>query len=718
MFMATPYVQFGEVLAPLYDSRPVSQRPILFAPPAATSVPTPVLKTTQRQPCTINSKKATPIKPIHKPASKTAVTSSTPLCRAVIPPSKLVPHQQARMKKQGSKPVSRRLGHDPRRLRNNGSPRQSSFLWVELAEVFLPSPISKAAENRLAYWSHSRSESVLLHQSIACPLPLLAGYRLLLRLLYGFFQLLLWLNYPRLLLSLLFCQTACPLFTAGYSLLLADQVKPVCLASFPFTPSAKSSTLEFNFCETGTLTEGGVVFEMKCCSKLIPEVWHSLEQCPGRSDWAGLCLRRRIDFKLVSHWVIPKTALIVAAAPTGFDGNESAFYFYVEILSASLNIGMAKRNDIVSNRSGNPFFIGVDRELRKESYFTLSSPADSSSLEGLGPLTWEMETVVGDLSGHIRLEELAVDGLKWLASFVVDENVCSAFVNFADDVGPGAEPKRAGPVPLVVLYHAGEGFKYPFGEKVKNDQTTLTARKGGSRVARGPSRHSTAVGTSLAGDRRHWLMAVRTTGTVIFLRWGDRDSCSPNLSPRAGILKQAPTSLRCSARSDDSTAGKRESSVIGSIISIMEMLCRRASLAVSSFARDSTGTKDLNGIEELSRCYLKNEETTTERERVKGLDFPLCHYLAQHICREQEHIQVSYEVESDLAALAALTTETKERSKIRRPKSRRFSRRNKRRPVARPSPKKNFLGEARKHSCAPLHSPSILYRLLVPSASA
>ena len=47
------------------------------------------------------------------------------------------------------------------------------------------------------------------------------------------------------------------------------------------------------------------------------------------------------------------------------------------------------------------------------------------------------------------------------------------------------------------------------------------------------------------------------------------------------------------------------------------MLCRRASLAVSSFARDSTGTKDLNGISELSRCYLKNEESATEREWVK-----------------------------------------------------------------------------------------------------
>lgn len=88
------------------------------------------------------------------------------------------------------------------------------------------------------------------------------------------------------------------------------------------------------------------------------------------------------------------------------------------------------------------------------------------------------------------------------------------------------------------------------------------------------------------------------------------------ITQRLGLV--AP--LLCSARSDDSTyipAGKRESSVIGSIMEIMEMLCRRASLAVSSFARDSTGTKDLNGISELSRCYLKNEETATERERVK-----------------------------------------------------------------------------------------------------
>lgn len=67
---------------------------------------------------------------------------------------------------------------------------------------------------------------------------------------------------------------------------------------------------------------------MKCCSKLSYEVWHSWEHCPGRSDWAGLHLRRRMDFKLVSHWVIPKTALIVAAAPTGFDGNESAFFVF------------------------------------------------------------------------------------------------------------------------------------------------------------------------------------------------------------------------------------------------------------------------------------------------------------------------------------------------------------------------------------------------------
>lgn len=39
-----------------------------------------------------------------------------------------------------------------------------------------------------------------------------------------------------------------------------------------------------------------------------------------------------------------------------------------------------------------------------------------------------------------------------------------------------------------------------------------------------------------------------------------------------------------------STAAGRERAV-GSIMEIMEMLCRRASLAVSSFARDSTGTK-------------------------------------------------------------------------------------------------------------------------------
>lgn len=55
--------------------------------------------------------------------------------------------------------------------------------------------------------------------------------------------------------------------------------------------------------------------------------------------------------------------------------------------------------------------------------------------------------------------------------------------------------------------------------------------------------------------------------------------------------------LLCSLRRFYIPARKRESSVIGSIISIMEMLCRIASLAVSSFARNSTGTnKDLNGI--------------------------------------------------------------------------------------------------------------------------
>ena len=42
-------------------------------------------------------------------------------------------------------------------------------------------------------------------------------------------------------------------------------------------------------------------------------------------------------------------------------------------------------------------------------------------------------------------------------------------------------------------------------------------------------------------------MGVLTLAVLLFLSWrsirGDRDSCSPNLSPRAGILKQA-VSLR------------------------------------------------------------------------------------------------------------------------------------------------------------------------------
>ncbi|KAI3664687.1 hypothetical protein L1987_88338 [Smallanthus sonchifolius] len=64
----------------------------------------------------------------------------------------------------------------------------------------------------------------------------------------------------------------------------------------------------------------------------------------------------------------------------------------------------------------------------------------------------------------------------------------------------------------------------------------------------------------------------------------------------------------------------------------MEMLCRRASLAVSSFARDSTGTKDLNGISELSRCYLKNEESATEREEMSFAHFQLDQRLEDRIC--------------------------------------------------------------------------------------
>ncbi|KAI3666585.1 hypothetical protein L1987_88891 [Smallanthus sonchifolius] len=56
------------------------------------------------------------------------------------------------------------------------------------------------------------------------------------------------------------------------------------------------------------------------------------------------------------------------------------------------------------------------------------------------------------------------------------------------------------------------------------------------------------------------------------------------------------------------------------------------SLAVSSFARDSTGTKDLNGISELSRCYLKNEESATEREEMSFAHFQLDQRLEDRIC--------------------------------------------------------------------------------------
>lgn len=63
--------------------------------------------------------------------------------------------------------------------------------------------------------------------------------------------------------------------------------------------------------------------------------------------------------------------------------------------------------------------------------------------------------------------------------------------------------------------------------------------------------------------------------------------------------------------------------------------------------------------------YLYEQSSTGSSgclDLYRGLEFPFCHYLAQHIRREQEHIQVPYSVESDLAAL---TTEAKKRSKIR-----------------------------------------------------
>ncbi|KAI3670764.1 hypothetical protein L2E82_15013 [Cichorium intybus] len=155
----------------------------------------------------------------------------------------------------------------------------------------------------------------------------------------------------------------------------------------------------------------------------------------------------------------------------------------------------------------------------------------------------------------------------------------------------------------------------------------------------------------------------------------------------------------------------------------MEMLCRRASLAVSSFARDSTGTKDLNGISELSRCYLKNEESATERdfkrrarddfERTprRALRFAAvrasrgrrssslyeqsstgssgCLYVYRAFpfftISPSRHIQVPYSVESDLAAL---TTEAAKKP-----------RRNKRSAPGRSA----FLGEAQL-PIAPLYS--------------
>ncbi|KAG5612165.1 hypothetical protein H5410_023446 [Solanum commersonii] len=52
--------------------------------------------------------------------------------------------------------------------------------------------------------------------------------------------------------------------------------------------------------------------------------------------------------------------------------------------------------------------------------------------------------------------------------------------------------------------------------------------------------------------------------------------------------------LLCSLRRFYIPAVKRERSMIGSIMEIMDMLCCKASLAMSSFAHDSIGTKDLN----------------------------------------------------------------------------------------------------------------------------
>uniref|UniRef100_K4D8U6 Uncharacterized protein n=1 Tax=Solanum lycopersicum TaxID=4081 RepID=K4D8U6_SOLLC len=70
---------------------------------------------------------------------------------------------------------------------------------------------------------------------------------------------------------------------------------------------------------------------------------------------------------------------------------------------------------------------------------------------------------------------------------------------------------------------------------------------------------------------------------------------NPGQSPiRVKVQTAHFAPLLCSLRRFYIPAVKRERSVIGSIMEIMDMLFRRASLAVSSFAHDSTGTKDLN----------------------------------------------------------------------------------------------------------------------------
>ncbi|WMV07962.1 hypothetical protein MTR67_001347 [Solanum verrucosum] len=98
-------------------------------------------------------------------------------------------------------------------------------------------------------------------------------------------------------------------------------------------------------------------------------------------------------------------------------------------------------------------------------------------------------------------------------------------------------------------------------------------------------------------DGRVRLVLIRLSFPMFYHSWMayPRKKSQPGQSPiRVEVQTTHFAPLLCSLRRFYIPAVKRERSVIGSIMEIMDMLCHRASLAVSSNARDSTGTKDLN----------------------------------------------------------------------------------------------------------------------------